>query len=171
MVQVSSRRIPLPNSVEIHQNRWDSSPPCCIPFSSLKKKNKRIKPKKKESFTIKKISTRRPTTTNRSEAERTCNASLIGMSAIQHAAAMATKGVSEGEEGEPEQKKGKSKGVASEGEFISARVRLRVAQRMLQRCKYNGTIHPHPSPSIPIHLHPHPSPSIPIHPSISSIHY
>jgi hypothetical protein len=46
---------------------------------------------KKYTFTDKKISTRKPTTTYRAEAEKTCNASLIGMSAIQHAAAMATK--------------------------------------------------------------------------------
>lgn len=68
-------------------------------------------------------------TTDRVEAEKTCNVSLVGHSAIQHAAAMATKGVEEGE------KKGKS---SKDSEFISARVKLRVAQRMLKRCKYSG---------------------------------
>lgn len=47
---------------------------------------------------------------------------------------MATKGTEE--DGE---KKGKGSKDSSENEFISARVKLRVAQRMLRRCKYNGT--------------------------------
>lgn len=73
------------------------------------------------------ISSMRPATSNRTETEKTCDVSLVAHSAIQHAAAMASK---KGEQGT------KKHTVDDGEEFFSARLKLRATQRMLQRCKY-----------------------------------
>jgi len=78
------------------------------------------------------ISSTRPTTTERTDAEKSCDVSVVGHSAIQHAAAMATKKGEEDGEG-----KGKESATPQSEGFFSARLKLRATQRMLRRCKYN----------------------------------
>jgi len=78
------------------------------------------------------ISATRIATTDRTESEKTCNVSLVGHSAIQHAAVMA----SAKKEDEKEKAEKKSKGSTDGGEFLSARLKLRATQRMLQRCRF-----------------------------------
>jgi len=63
------------------------------------------------------ISAQRPTTQNREAMEKTCNISLIGLSAVHHASILAHE----------------------ENGLVSARLKLRAAQKMFQRVKDNGT--------------------------------
>ncbi len=81
------------------------------------------------------VSVSRNASTDRTECEKTCNVSLVGLSAIQHAAAMAS--LKEDESLPSSSSPSKGKGDSTR-ELASARLRLRAVQRMFERCRYNG---------------------------------